>query len=215
MSTILPNIDPSAQRFFGAAPAAPKSSLNMQTFLRLLTVQLANQNPLEPMNDRDFFAQMAQLGQVQGFEQMQKQLQTLQASSYLGKTVTASIQRNSGGPLVQVVGEVVGMEVKNGNQILKVRESNGGIVDVKFENVESFTETPPAPPAAPILTLADLSQMVGKNVRGTIGTGANAQSVTGQVLSARIRDGVAFVTIGSETMGNVEMRYDRIQEVLV
>ncbi|MFQ3677797.1 MAG: flagellar hook capping FlgD N-terminal domain-containing protein, partial [Fimbriimonadaceae bacterium] len=44
---------------FGIQPQKSKSELNMEMFLRLLVTQLQNQNPLEPMNDRDFFAQMA------------------------------------------------------------------------------------------------------------------------------------------------------------
>ena len=43
-------------QYFGIKPATPKSELDMKSFMRLLTVQLTNQNPLEPMNDRDFFA---------------------------------------------------------------------------------------------------------------------------------------------------------------
>src|SRR5690349_24630235 len=76
-------------QYFGIKPNTAKSELDMKSFMRLLTVQLTNQNPLEPMGDRDFFAQMAQMGTVQGLDQMKASLQVTQASSLLGKTVTA------------------------------------------------------------------------------------------------------------------------------
>lgn len=42
--------------------------LDKDAFLRLLTTQLANQDPLNPMEDREFIAQLAQFS---GLEQMQ------------------------------------------------------------------------------------------------------------------------------------------------
>ena len=52
--------------YYGDKPTAARPEMDMTMFMRLLTVQLLNQNPLEPMSDGDFFGQIAQLGQVQG-----------------------------------------------------------------------------------------------------------------------------------------------------
>ncbi|MEX2244443.1 MAG: flagellar hook capping FlgD N-terminal domain-containing protein [Fimbriimonadaceae bacterium] len=125
--------------YFGERPAKPKSELDMETFMRLLTIQLINQNPLEPMNDRDFFAQMAQLGQVEGLDQLQASQDMLQATNYIGKTVAAVRPASSGvafqDPLV--VGPVVGVVVRNGSQMLQIQESNGGLVEVKLGAIQS------------------------------------------------------------------------------
>ncbi|MCL6623498.1 MAG: hypothetical protein K6T17_02630 [Fimbriimonadales bacterium] len=63
------------------------TSFDQETFLRLLVVQLTTQNPLEPMTDRDFFAQMAQLGMVQSLGRLQLSLQLGQAASLIGRRV--------------------------------------------------------------------------------------------------------------------------------
>ncbi|MEM4409851.1 MAG: flagellar hook capping FlgD N-terminal domain-containing protein [Candidatus Caldarchaeum sp.] len=63
------------------------TSFDQETFLKLLVVQLTTQNPLEPMNDRDFFAQMAQLGMVQSLGRLQLSLQLGQAASLIGRHV--------------------------------------------------------------------------------------------------------------------------------
>ena len=125
--------------YFGATPAQKKSDLDMETFMRLLVVQLVNQNPLEPMNDRDFFAQMAQLGQVEGLDNLQSSSEMSQATGFIGKTVTAVRPTTSGGAFEDplVLGVVTGVVVKNGEQMLVIREANGGNVEVGLAAVQS------------------------------------------------------------------------------
>jgi flagellar basal-body rod modification protein FlgD len=110
----------------------------MDTFMRLLTVQLANQNPLEPMNDRDFFAQMAQLGTVQGMDNLQASMELSQASGLLGKTVTAVRPMTDGGGDSLVTGKVDKVTVRNGQVILTLTEPRGGSVDVRFNNIREI-----------------------------------------------------------------------------
>lgn len=132
----------SADQYWGNKPAQPKSGLDMNQFLRLLAVQMENQNPLEPMNDRDFFAQMAQLGQVQGMEQINKSLGVSQAAALMGKEVTAvrPMTDTSSGMTEIVIGKVVQLTVRNGEQYIGIREANGGIVDVKASSIQQVRD---------------------------------------------------------------------------
>jgi flagellar basal-body rod modification protein FlgD len=125
--------------YFGVKPVKPKSKLDMETFMRLLSVQLSNQNPLEPMNDRDFFAQMAQLGTVQGMDKLEKSLQVSQAAALMGKVVTAvrPMTEGSTGSNDLVMGVVSRLVIKNGEQRLMLREPNGGEVEVGFDSIRS------------------------------------------------------------------------------
>lgn len=56
----------------------PTNNLDKDAFLRLLTTQLANQDPLNPMEDREFIAQLAQFTSL---EQMQELNKTMAAKS--------------------------------------------------------------------------------------------------------------------------------------
>lgn len=65
-------------------------------FLKLFLAQLQNQNPLEPMQDREFLMQLAQFTQVENTEKMANSLRQLQllisatqATALLGKRVVA------------------------------------------------------------------------------------------------------------------------------
>jgi len=118
----------------------PKDELSMQTFMRLLTIQLANQNPLEPMNDRDFFAQMAQLGQVQGMEKIQSSLEMNQAAGMIGKSVTAVRTLTDNGENSLVTGVVQKVAIRDGERIITIKDkANGSLVDVKMGNVREVS----------------------------------------------------------------------------
>lgn len=70
--------------------------LGKSDFLKLLVAQLRNQDPLKPMEDREFIAQMAQLNTVEQIHAMNASLteflnlETMaQASALIGKRVEA------------------------------------------------------------------------------------------------------------------------------
>ncbi len=96
-----------------------KSELGKDEFLKILITQLTNQDPTEPMQDRDFIAQMAQFSTLEQMTNMSGEFQKLgallqsgQAVSVLGKnvdvvlgnsTVTGRVQEVSGGEYPQVL----------------------------------------------------------------------------------------------------------------
>src|SRR5262249_6770295 len=73
---------------------------NFNSFLTLLTTQLQNQNPLDPLDTNQFTQQLVQFASVEQQMNMNTQLQTLvslqqtaqnsQALGFVGKTVTVS-----------------------------------------------------------------------------------------------------------------------------
>lgn len=129
----------SAQEYFGVTPKKQKSELDSETFMRLLTVQLANQNPLEPMNDRDFFAQMAQLGTVDGIGKLEDSMNVLQATNLIGKTITAVRPLTAGGTNNIVTGTAEKLSIRNGEYYVGLKEADGGIVEVQISNIQSVT----------------------------------------------------------------------------
>jgi len=62
------------------APTAPqerKSALGQEDFLKLLTTQLRNQDPLKPMENAEFLGQMAQFSTVAGIDRVNDTLSGL------------------------------------------------------------------------------------------------------------------------------------------
>ena len=71
-----------------SAVRAPVKVLGQQDFLTLLATQFKTQDPMKPMEDTSFIAQMAQFTSLQQMSQMSKDQQMLTSASYLGKNVT-------------------------------------------------------------------------------------------------------------------------------
>ena len=70
------------------------NNLGKDDFLKLLITQLTHQDPTQPMEDREFIAQMAQFSTLEqmtnmneGFSTLSNMLQSNQAMGLLGKTV--------------------------------------------------------------------------------------------------------------------------------
>jgi flagellar hook assembly protein FlgD len=74
--------------------AENNSQLKMDDFLQLLTSQITNQDPLEPMKDTEFISQMANIASLeqmqqftQGFSKFADSHSEMLAQSYLGNHV--------------------------------------------------------------------------------------------------------------------------------
>lgn len=70
------------------------TTLGRDDFLKILITQLQNQDPSQPMEDKEFISQMAQFSSLeqmtnvsQGFQEMNSLLSSNQALSVLGRTV--------------------------------------------------------------------------------------------------------------------------------
>ena len=114
-------------------PVAQNSSqqLGEDAFLKLLTVQLQNQDPLKPMDDTATIAQLAQFTQVQSTNELKTSFQTFQSNfaitqsaSFLGKSVSAQVV-DSQGNTQTVIGVVKSITVANGQALLSLVNSLG------------------------------------------------------------------------------------------
>jgi flagellar basal-body rod modification protein FlgD len=107
-----------------ALTQATNSQLGKDTFLKLLAAQLQNQNPLNPTDDQQFLAQMAQMSEVeqvtnlaQSQQQATSSQQMTEAVSLIGRTVTwldasgtqsavvESVQAGANGPTITAGGQ--------------------------------------------------------------------------------------------------------------
>ena len=83
----------------------PSQTLNQADFLQLLVTQMTSQDPLDPESDTDKAAQMAQFSSLQSSQQMQGDLQNIQATGLIGQTVSAT-PSTGGSPITGVVTSV-------------------------------------------------------------------------------------------------------------
>ncbi|MBC8347714.1 MAG: hypothetical protein O3A82_11790 [Verrucomicrobia bacterium] len=93
--------NPRADAFSSNSSSSSSNTMGMEDFLQLLTTQIANQDPLEPMKDTEFISQMANVASLenqqkftQSFTEFAESQNQVATQAYLGRKVT--IETNSG-----------------------------------------------------------------------------------------------------------------------
>lgn len=115
-----------------------KNELGQSAFLELMITQLNSQDPLNPAENTEFIAQLAQFSAVEGMERLNTNFegftnqflsnQALQASSMVGRSVTVPSEEailNQG----QVVSGSVDLESATANLNLNIYSEGGELVE--------------------------------------------------------------------------------------
>ncbi len=82
-----------------ASALGAAAGMGKDDFMQLLIAQLKNQDPMKPMEDKEFISQLAQFSSLEAAEKMNAQMEELigaqslvQAATLLGKQVTAKLE---------------------------------------------------------------------------------------------------------------------------
>ena len=97
--------------------AGGMNELDGEAFLQLLVAQIQNQDPMNPMEDRDFIAQMAQFSTLTEMQSMVQNQLTMLGASLLGNRY--SIETSAG---EQIEGTIDTATWQNGNLVLKTEQ---------------------------------------------------------------------------------------------
>ena len=108
------------------AVRSPKKVLDQSDFLKLLSVQFSTQDPMKPMEDTAFIAQMAQFSSLEQANQTRKDQQMLTSNGYLGRSVT--VQDDSG---KQFTGTVTAIDNSGSTPALVINGTNYPLSSVK------------------------------------------------------------------------------------
>lgn len=131
------------------------TELGKEQFLQLLVTQLQYQDPLNPMEDQEFIAQMAQFSSLeqlmnlntsmQGLTDATNNQQMFSATSYIGKYVTAvgnvigkaSVTDADGNPATEVTPLYYSFNAPTASGSITVRDSSGNVVYVESLEAKS------------------------------------------------------------------------------
>ncbi|MHB1419358.1 MAG: flagellar hook capping FlgD N-terminal domain-containing protein [Bacillota bacterium] len=102
------------------------SMMGKDDFLKLLVAQLKNQDPLSPMEDKEFIAQMAQFSSLEQMQNLSQGMDLTQALGMVGRTVEAA---PSGSESV-VTGIVQAVRISEGRPLLMVGDQQFELSDI-------------------------------------------------------------------------------------
>lgn len=137
------SITPAAGDFLaGEAKAPPKQQLDQDDFLKLLTTQLTSQDPLKPISDTQFIAQMANFSSLEQMRSLAEDFkafsgaqQIASAQNLLGTTVTLNADDE------EITGPVSEVTIESGLPRLIVNGKNYDPADV----IRILSSATPAP----------------------------------------------------------------------
>ena len=125
-----------------------KNELGKDEFLKILVTQLQNQDPMSPMEDTDFIAQLAQFSSLEQMQSLNTSFTFGQAYNLIGKNVFSTIT-NDQGVAEDIFGKVTGVLSSKGAAYLEI-DGKGYIpftndVVVYEPNIGDTTTTPTSP----------------------------------------------------------------------
>lgn len=140
MTTIIPDTagnTPSVQQAVSQT-SQPSTFLDKDAFLKLLITQLANQDPTNPMEDRDFIAQMAQFSSLEQMNNVASELRGLRqlfsvSSDLIGKTIEWQADDESEERSTGVVDSIL---LRNGDTLVVT-----GDKEIPFDRIIRVAET--------------------------------------------------------------------------
>jgi flagellar basal-body rod modification protein FlgD len=114
--------------------ASITSQLGPSAFLQLLTTQMSNQDPLNPMDDTQSVSQLAQFSALQAsdnletsFSNFQSNFAVLQSANLVGKNVTVN-STDASGNTSTITGTVAYVSVLNGQPQLTLQDAQGNVI---------------------------------------------------------------------------------------
>ncbi|MEN2766445.1 flagellar hook assembly protein FlgD [Ornithinibacillus xuwenensis] len=151
-------IDPTLYLKNQSTTRTPSNDLGKEEFLKILMTQLQNQDPTNPMEDREFISQMAQFSSLEQMMNMSNAISSLvmnqqvspvvQYSHMIGKEVSyQSFDKETGEKLDVKTSEVVAVSQYQGYAVLELENGEkvyaDDILEVKATNDDaSEVETP-------------------------------------------------------------------------
>jgi flagellar basal-body rod modification protein FlgD len=119
-----------------SASTTNNTELNSTDFLTLLTTELQNQDPLNPMDDTQSLAQLAQFTSVQSEQQLQtsfsnfqSNFSVLQSASLIGQTVSVTSGTTTSAGVSTATGTIQSIQVVNGQPSFTLTNNGAQVVD--------------------------------------------------------------------------------------
>lgn len=194
------NISELSKQYGYSSSNASKTELDKNAFLSLLITQMQYQDPLNPVEDKEFLAQMAQFTALEQMQNMNVTLKEQHANSLVGKYVVAENYDDTTRQTEIIEGRVEGMVNKNSEMYLIIGDKE--VLASKVKQVyEDYTELQQMSAIQEAINISQNIGLIGKTVQGfeiDSTTGKPTNFVEGKVDYVKFDNGNAILVVGGK-----------------
>ncbi len=186
---------------------APKQEMDKNAFMNLLVTQMKYQDPLNPMDNQQMMAQLAQFSALEQMTNVAMTVEKQLANGMIGKHVSYQYTDSETGKTEYLIGKVDYVKMNSGETLLGI-----GDKEIKVKDVKQVVDS------SSIQTNTSAFELIGKTVQGVIKQ-KNAQGVEedivieGEVLSIKMVKEAPYLVIGTGTK-QVEVDFNRVQNIV-
>jgi len=193
---------PQTETNWATTTREPQSDLDRTAFLNLLITQLRHQDPMNPMEDRDFVAQMAQFSALEQMVNLNTTFERSQAFGMIGKIIDAEFFNPVSEEWVEIEGRFVTSVTRQGDRVfLTVLGDDGNPIDVLFDSVrevsEDFFVTQQLYDIFANIHGQRATDLIGRHIQAITMNGENATFVEGEVTSVKLAGSQAVLVVGN------------------
>ncbi|MFZ5352079.1 MAG: flagellar hook assembly protein FlgD [Bacillota bacterium] len=174
-------------------PREFKTNLDKDAFLNLLVVQLKHQNPLQPMEDKEFISQMAQFSSLETTQNMGKSVKINSAYNMVNKFAKAVYQEENSNEWKEIYGVVESVKLENDSIKLMIKDKA-----ISFDNLKEVTDTVSQTDQMKLISESFnhvyAFSMMGKTVKATV----NNTQIEGVVEKVKYNKGSIYLTVNGK-----------------
>ncbi|MCX7747001.1 MAG: flagellar biosynthesis protein FlgD [Clostridia bacterium] len=154
--------------------------LGKDDFLNLLVTQLKYQDPLKPVDDKEFIGQMAQFSALEQMQNMNTSFSSVKAFNLIGKHVTANLVDDATKETKVIEGDVTNVKMDKGKASVIVRGK-----EIPVDQIVDVTEGVKTSQSK----LASYTNLIGYDVKGAVFDPASGDIVGVQGIVKSVQKG--------------------------
>ena len=184
-----------------------QSQLDKDAFMKLLVTQMKYQDPLNPMDNQEMMAQLAQFTALEQMTNVAKSAEKQFANSMLGKQVSYTYKDTTTGTSQDFIGKVDYVKLNGGEVLLGI-----GNKEIELKNVQQVIDS------NSIESNTTAFELMGKTVQGVIqqtnkdGTKEDV-IIEGEVKGIQMKNNAPFLIIGTGA-SKVEVDFAKVQNIV-
>lgn len=184
-----------------------QQELDKNAFMNLLVTQMKYQDPLNPMDNQEMMAQLAQFTALEQMTNMAQNVEKQFANGMIGKYVSYQYTDTTTGQTQYLMGKVDYVKINSGETLLGIGDKEITVKDVKQVLDASI-----------IQANTSAFELIGKTVQGVIQE-KNDQGVEedviieGEVVGVTLKKEQPYLIIGSGEKA-VEVDFNKVQNIV-